>query len=110
ICGFRSAKSHFESYFSCRADRWVSGSAVIGEGAVKRLNSKKTSPKGRFTMLKLNSSRPGARLVVLALITLSTFLASSIVLAQTSVSTGSVSGNVTDATGAVLGNATVVLI
>src|ERR1700722_13074728 len=110
MCGFRSAKSHFESYFSCRADRCVSGSAVIGEGAVKRLNSKKTSPKGRFTMLKLNSSRLGARFVVLALITLSTLILSSVAgYAQTTVAQGSIQGTVTDPTGAAVPGARVTI-
>ena len=59
-------------------------------------------------MLKLNSSRPSARFAVLALIALSSFvLLSSIAVAQTSIATGSIQGNVTDATGALLPNAKV---
>jgi len=65
-------------------------------------------PKGRFTMSNLNSSRPGARFMVLALITLSAVLLSSVVgLAQTSVSTGGIVGTVTDPTGAVVSGAKV---
>src|ERR1700739_3459730 len=59
-------------------------------------------PKGRPTMLKLNSSRLSAIFVVLALIALSAVLLSPNCSAQTSVSTGSIVGNVTDSTGAVL--------
>jgi hypothetical protein len=58
--------------------------------------------------LKQNSSRPGARLIVLALITLSAFLLSSLAaFGQTSVSTGGIVGTVTDPTGAVVGGAKV---
>jgi carboxypeptidase family protein len=56
-------------------------------------------------MPNLNFSRPCARFTVLFLIAVSLLLCASLVVAQTSVSTGSVSGNVTDATGAVLPNA-----
>jgi hypothetical protein len=59
-------------------------------------------------MLKLNSSRrPSARFVVLALVALSALLLGSVAFAQTSISTGSIVGNVTDSTGAVLPNARV---
>ena len=58
-------------------------------------------------MLNLNSSRPGARFMLLALITLCALLLSSVAFAQTSISTGSIVGNVTDSTGAVLPNAKV---
>ena len=65
-------------------------------------------PKGRLTMLKQNSSRPGARFMVLALITLGALLLSSVAgLAQTSVSTGGIVGTVTDSTGAVVSGAKV---
>src|ERR1700691_4947277 len=68
----------------------------------------RTIPKGRFTMLKLNSSRrPSVRFVVLALVALSALLLGSVAFAQTSISTGSIVGNVTDSTGAVLPNARV---
>jgi hypothetical protein len=60
-------------------------------------------------MSKLFSSRPGARFTVLALVALSALLISSIVVAQTSIATGSIQGNVTDATGALLPNAKVTL-
>ncbi len=56
-------------------------------------------------MLNLNSSRSGARFTLLALIALSALLLSSIAVAQTSIATGSIQGNVTDATGALLPNA-----
>ena len=58
-------------------------------------------------MLKLNSSRSSARFLVLALVALSALLLSSVAFGQTSIATGSISGNVTDATGAVLPNANV---
>ncbi|MFZ0940391.1 MAG: TonB-dependent receptor [Candidatus Sulfotelmatobacter sp.] len=61
-------------------------------------------------MLKLNSSRPRARFMLLALIALSALLLSSIAVAQTSIATGSIQGNVTDATGALLPNAKVTVI
>src|ERR1700691_4414163 len=68
----------------------------------------RTIPKGRFTMLKLNSSRrPSVRFVVLALVALSALLLGSVAFAQTSIATGSIVGNVTDSTGAVLPNARV---
>ncbi len=54
-------------------------------------------------MLKRNSSRASAPFVVLAVVALSAvLLLSPIAFAQTSVSTGSIVGNVTDSTGAVL--------
>lgn len=56
-------------------------------------------------MSKLNSSRPGTRFTLLALVALSALLLSSVALAQTSIATGSIVGNVTDATGAVVPNA-----
>ncbi len=56
-------------------------------------------------MLKLNSSRSGARFTLLALVALSALLLSSLAVAQTSIATGSIQGNVTDATGALLPNA-----
>ena len=58
-------------------------------------------------MLKLNFSHPSARFMVLALVALSALLVSSVGFAQTSVSTGSIVGNVADATGALLPNAKV---
>lgn len=61
-------------------------------------------------MFKLNSSRPSARFTVLALIALSAVLLSSVAFAQTTVSTGSIVGTVTDATGAVLTGARVTII
>src|SRR3984885_9960496 len=69
----------------------------------------RTFPKGRFTMLNLNSSRPGARFKLLALITLSALLVCSVAFAQTTISTGRIVGNVTDSTGAVLPNAKVTI-
>src|ERR1700728_4952393 len=69
----------------------------------------RTFPKGRFTMLNLNSSRPGARFMLLALITLSALLVCSVAFAQTTISTGSIVGNMTDSTGAVLPNAKVTI-
>jgi hypothetical protein len=61
-------------------------------------------------MLKLNSSRPGARFVVLALIALSTVILSSVAgFAQTTVSQGSIQGTVTDPTGAVVGGAKITI-
>jgi hypothetical protein len=60
-------------------------------------------------MLTLNSSRSGARFMVLVLVALCALCLTSLVFAQTSVSTGSITGNVTDATGAVLANAKVTM-
>ena len=60
-------------------------------------------------MLKLNSSRTGARFIVLALVALSALLLSSVAFAQTTVSTGSIVGTVSDATGAVVPNAKVTI-
>jgi|CZKK01.1.fsa_nt_gi hypothetical protein len=60
-------------------------------------------------MLKLNSSRPGARFIVLALVALSALLLSSVAFAQTTVSTGSIVGTVSDATGAVVAGAKVTI-
>jgi hypothetical protein len=61
-------------------------------------------------MLKLNSSRPGARFVVLALIALSTLILSSVAgYAQTTLSTGSINGTVTDPSGAVVSGAKVTI-
>jgi hypothetical protein len=58
-------------------------------------------------MLKLNSSCPSVRLVLMALVALSALCCSSLIFAQTSIATGSIGGNVTDATGALLPNAKV---
>src|SRR6202522_1864836 len=69
----------------------------------------KTFPKGRFTMLKLTPSRPAARFMVLVLVALCALCMTSLVFAQTSVSTGSITGNVSDATGAVLANAKITM-
>ena len=70
----------------------------------------RTFPKGRFTtMLNFNSSRLSARFMLLALVALSALLLSSVAFAQTSISTGSIVGNVTDSTGAVLPNAKVTI-
>jgi hypothetical protein len=61
-------------------------------------------------MSNQNSPRPGARFVVLALITLSALLLSSVAgLAQTTVSQGSIQGTVTDPTGAVVSGAKVTI-
>jgi hypothetical protein len=60
-------------------------------------------------MLKLNFSRPGARFMVLALVTLSALLLSSVAFAQTTVSTGTIVGTMTDSTGAVVAGAKVTI-
>ncbi len=60
-------------------------------------------------MPNLIPCRPGVRIALLALVTLSALLISSVAFAQTSVSTGSISGIVTDASGAVLPNAKVTI-
>ena len=60
-------------------------------------------------MLNFNSSRLSARFMLLALVALSALLLSSVAFAQTSISTGSIVGNVTDSTGAVLPNAKVTI-
>jgi len=59
-------------------------------------------------MLNLNSLRRGTRFSLLALITMF-MLSSSLLLAQTTLSTGSIVGAVTDPTGAVVINAKVVI-
>jgi hypothetical protein len=59
-------------------------------------------------MLNSNSPRLGARIVVLALVTV--FFLTSLVLAQTTLSTGSISGTVTDPSGAVVSGAKVVIV
>ena len=61
-------------------------------------------------MLKLNSSRVSTLFVVLAVVALSAVLLSPIGFAQTSVSTGSIVGSVTDATGAVMPNVKVTVV
>jgi hypothetical protein len=58
-------------------------------------------------MSKFNFSRACARFTVLTLIAVFALLCASLVVAQTSVSTGSIAGNITDASGAVLPNAKV---
>jgi len=70
----------------------------------------RTVPKGRSKMLKFNSSRTGARFMVLALVALSALFLSSVAFAQTTVSTGSIVGTVADATSAVVPNAKVTII
>ncbi len=60
-------------------------------------------------MLNLNSSRSGARFTLLALITLFALLMCSVAFAQTTVSTGSIVGNVADATGALVSGAKVTI-
>jgi len=60
-------------------------------------------------MLSLNFSRPGARFALLALITLSALVLSTVAFAQTTVSTGNIVGTVTDATGAVVPGAKVTI-
>ncbi len=61
-------------------------------------------------MLKQNSPRVGARLVVLALITLSAVLMTSVAgFAQTTVAQGSIQGTITDPTGAVVSGAKVTI-
>jgi len=61
-------------------------------------------------MLKLDSSRPGVPFALLAFITLSALLLSSVAgLAQTGVSTGSIQGTVTDPSSAVVGGAKVTI-
>jgi hypothetical protein len=70
----------------------------------------RTIPKGRSTMSKFNSSHLSARFMVLALIAVSALFLSSVAFAQTTVSTGSIVGIVTDATGAVVPAAKVTII
>ncbi len=60
-------------------------------------------------MLKLNFSHPSARFMRLVLVALIALLLCSVVSAQTTVSTGSFVGTVTDSTGAVLPNAKVTI-
>jgi len=61
-------------------------------------------------MLKLNSSRPGARFMVLVLVALCASLLSSVTaFGQTTVAQGSIQGTITDPTGAVVAGAKVVI-
>jgi hypothetical protein len=61
-------------------------------------------------MLSLNFSRHGVRFTLLALITLSALLLSSVAaFAQTTVSQGSIQGSVTDPSGAVVGGAKITI-
>ncbi len=59
-------------------------------------------------MSNLNSPRPGFRFSLLALVTLF-LVSSSLLLAQTTLSTGSISGTVADPSGAVVGGAKIVI-
>lgn len=60
-------------------------------------------------MLRLNTTSPCTRLIVLALIAVSAVLISAVAFAQTTVSTGSIVGTVSDVTGAVLPGAKVTI-
>ena len=61
-------------------------------------------------MLSLNSSRPGVRFTLLALITLSAFLLTSVAgFAQTTISQGSIQGSITDPSGAVVSGAKITI-
>jgi len=66
-------------------------------------------PKGRWTMLNLSSPRRGTRFGLRALVTAFVLLLSTIALAQTTVSTGSIVGTVIDPSGAVLSGAKVTI-
>src|SRR5271165_67972 len=63
-----------------------------------------TMLKGRFTMFKPSSLRPSARfaMAILFALVFVLFASPAIVLAQTTISTGSIVGSVTDQTGAVV--------
>jgi hypothetical protein len=65
-------------------------------------------PKGRWTMLNFSSPRPAVRIGLLALAVVF-FLSSSMLFAQTTLSTGSLTGTVTDPSGAVVSGAKVVI-
>jgi hypothetical protein len=60
-------------------------------------------------MSNLNSCRPAARVVLLALVALSALLISSVAFAQTTVGQGSIQGTVTDPSGAVVAGAKVTI-
>jgi hypothetical protein len=60
-------------------------------------------------MLSLTSSRPNLRFVTLTIVMLFALLLSSVLFAQTSISTGSISGSITDSSGAVVPNAKVII-
>jgi hypothetical protein len=60
-------------------------------------------------MFELNFSRPSARFVLAALVAIVALSCSSLMFAQTTVSTGSISGTVTDTTGAVVTGAKVTI-
>src|SRR4029077_4475307 len=65
--------------------------------------------KGKFTMSHFNSHRLRARFIPLAVIALGLLLSNLCVLAQTTISTGSIVGTVTDPTGAVVDGAKIVI-
>jgi len=60
-------------------------------------------------MLKPNFSRLGARFALLALLTLSALLLSSVAFGQSTVATGSISGSLTDPSGAVVSGAKITI-
>jgi hypothetical protein len=60
-------------------------------------------------MPNINSPRPGTRLLLLVLLTLSALFVSSVALGQTTVAQGSIQGTVADPTGAVVGGAKVTI-
>jgi uncharacterized surface anchored protein len=60
-------------------------------------------------MQTFNFSRPGMRFALLALVTLSALLLSSVAVAQTTVAQGSIQGTVTDPSGAVVSGAKITI-
>ncbi len=60
-------------------------------------------------MLKLSSSRPSAKLLILVLAAVSALLLSNVAFAQTTVATGSIQGSVSDPTGALVSGAKITI-
>src|SRR5271157_5099716 len=74
-----------------------------------RARNPQTTPKGTWMMLNLSSPRHSTRFGLLALICAFALIFSAVAFAQTTVSTGSIVGTVTDATGAVVTGARVTI-
>src|SRR5690242_15336258 len=92
---------------SCTVHTIVSASDAVTSvhaGRIQhRSNKRNTLQKGRWTMSQINSARLSAQFCRLAVAVL--FCLSSLLMAQTTLSTGSISGTVTDPSGAVVSDA-----
>jgi hypothetical protein len=77
--------------------------------SVKQRHGIYQDPKGRWTMLNYISPRPGRRFSLLALLTCCCLMLSLTVFGQTTISTGSIVGTVTDPQGAVVDGARIAI-